>query len=317
MNASAASVANFRRPKFLRGQIVEVCDAGEILATLDANGTLDDLPFMPEMVKYCGRRFRVVRRADKTCVEGHGVRLMDGTVFLEDLRCDGSGHDGCQRNCLIFWKEAWLKPVVDASLSPADPVIGGLPPADSASLRDLPTRKEDRYFCQSTELVGATKHLARWNIQHFFSDLLDGELSADRFCQILARMAMNRIRRFFGLRGVGVLAGWRRGTSKGDLDLQPGDQVEVKSAKEIQATLDANGKNCGLSFEPDMLEYCGQRCEVDFPIRKIILEETGQMVDLTHTVVLKGVSCQGFCAKNCPRNNPFYWREIWLRRVER
>ena len=39
------------------------------------------------------------------------MRLMKSAVFLADVRCDGSAHDGCQRNCLIFWKEAWLKPV--------------------------------------------------------------------------------------------------------------------------------------------------------------------------------------------------------------
>ncbi len=41
----------------------------EILSTLDANGTLDGLPFMPEMVSSCGENFRVVRRVEKTCVD--------------------------------------------------------------------------------------------------------------------------------------------------------------------------------------------------------------------------------------------------------
>ena len=96
---------------FYRGQLAEVCSETEIRATLDADGKLDGVPFMPEMIRHCGRRFRVARRADKTCVEGYGVRSMHSTVFLENLRCDGAAHDGCQRNCLIFWKEAWLKPV--------------------------------------------------------------------------------------------------------------------------------------------------------------------------------------------------------------
>jgi hypothetical protein len=25
------------------------------------------------------------------------------TVHLEQTRCDGSGHDGCQAGCLLFW----------------------------------------------------------------------------------------------------------------------------------------------------------------------------------------------------------------------
>jgi hypothetical protein len=40
------------------------------------------------------------------------------------------------------------------------------------------------------------------------------------------------------------------------------------------------------------------------------------MVQLTNTVALEGVVCQGLCAKNCPRANYLYWRESWLRRVE-
>jgi hypothetical protein len=37
----------------------------EIFATLDARGSLKALPFMPEMLKYSGQRFRVSRRAIK------------------------------------------------------------------------------------------------------------------------------------------------------------------------------------------------------------------------------------------------------------
>ena len=45
------------------GDIVEVKAAEEILQTLDADGALDHLPFMPEMIVYCGKRFQVSRRA--------------------------------------------------------------------------------------------------------------------------------------------------------------------------------------------------------------------------------------------------------------
>ena len=37
------------------GEVVRVRSASEIFATLDDRGTLDGLPFMPEMLKYCGR----------------------------------------------------------------------------------------------------------------------------------------------------------------------------------------------------------------------------------------------------------------------
>src|SRR5258705_2499573 len=102
------------------GDLVEVKGPSEILATLDERGALGDLPFMPEMAPYCGRRFTVERRAEKVCDTIHytGSRRLPDSVLLEDLRCDGSGHDGCQAECRLFWKEAWLRPVESARASP-------------------------------------------------------------------------------------------------------------------------------------------------------------------------------------------------------
>ena len=39
------------------GDTVEVRSAEEILNTLDEQGALDGMPFMPEMFEYCGKRF--------------------------------------------------------------------------------------------------------------------------------------------------------------------------------------------------------------------------------------------------------------------
>ena len=104
------------------GDVVEVRSAAEILATLDSDGALDGMPFMPEMVAHVGRRYTVSRRVDKICntVDATGSRRMYSTVYLEDLRCDGSGHDGCQAGCRIYWKDAWLRRVDDDSEA-ADP----------------------------------------------------------------------------------------------------------------------------------------------------------------------------------------------------
>jgi hypothetical protein len=60
----------FRLPKVpdLRvGQLVEVRSAEEILATLDQNGELENLPFMPEMLQFCGKRLTVHKMAHKSC----------------------------------------------------------------------------------------------------------------------------------------------------------------------------------------------------------------------------------------------------------
>src|SRR3954462_5289700 len=95
--------------RLMPGDIVEVRSANEILSTLDENGTLNKLPFMPEMLAFCGKRFQVAAQAFKTCVDDGDMRQLDDAVFLEEVRCDGGKHASCDRGCLIFWKMAWLK----------------------------------------------------------------------------------------------------------------------------------------------------------------------------------------------------------------
>ncbi len=116
---------------FRHGQAVAVRSLGEILETLGADGKFEGLPFMPEMAPLCGKTFRVYRRAERTCVEGFGMRGLRGTVLLDGLRCDGSAHAGCQRGCLFFWKEVWLKPA-DPS---GDASARGSPEANAPRLR--------------------------------------------------------------------------------------------------------------------------------------------------------------------------------------
>ena len=93
------------------GEDVQVRSRDEILRTLDADGRLDGLPFQPEMLAYCGQRLSVWKVAHKTCdtINKTGGRSMRNAVHLEGVRCDGSAHGDCQANCLLFWKEAWLK----------------------------------------------------------------------------------------------------------------------------------------------------------------------------------------------------------------
>jgi hypothetical protein len=305
-----------------RGDLVTVRSLDEILATLDADAALDGLPFMPEMVPYCGKTFRVHRRAEKTCVEGVGFRGMEDTVFLEGLRCDGSAHDGCQRGCLFFWKEAWLKAVesgqwtVDSGKSQVpspDPLVQH----SSLSVQHLPlpTTKGDRFYCQSTELAQATGEFRLGKLQLYLRDLRLGEITLRRFLYVIWLALTNRLWRLLRGRGFYQLTGAQKQTLRADLNLQPGELVEIKSPAEIEATLDAQGRNRGLSFEPEMAQLCGRRYRVATPIRKIIVEETGKMVQLNNTVILEGLVCQGICVKNCPRANYFYWREIWLKRV--
>src|SRR6476469_1938553 len=103
------------------GDTVELRPPGEILATLDENGCLDGLPFMPEMLSYFGQRFTVTAQVARACdtVNYSGVRRLRDTVMLDDLRCDGSGHAGCGAQCRFYWKEAWLQ---SASSSTGDAI---------------------------------------------------------------------------------------------------------------------------------------------------------------------------------------------------
>ena len=303
------------RTRFVRGDIVEVRSPAEIAATLDSDGRLDGIPFMPEMTGKCGHRFRVHRRAERTCVEGLGMRRLNNTVFLEDLRCDGAAHDGCQRGCLFFWKEAWLKPVAAQNGTTGPTAVANIDTVATLNGR-LITRSGVRYVCQSTALATATSPLTIWSQFLLLREIADGELPPTRFIAIVVLAFLNKVRALAGLPALGALQGLKIRAPKGSLKLAPGERVYVKSEAEIAATLDPRGRNSGLSFEPDMASFVGKPFEVEAPVTRIIQEQTGRMTELTSTVTLKGVSCTGLCSKNCPRNNPIYWREIWLERKE-
>jgi hypothetical protein len=323
-------------PKNLRrGDVVTVRSLVEILATLDAEAKTDGMPFMPEMAQFCGMTFPVSRLAERTCVEGIGMRALRDAVFLDGLRCDGSAHDGCQRGCRFFWKTAWLKEVdgEQPAVVAADIFTGTegdlgavsqqsrrpypleLPPCPIQRLSQVPTKQGDRYFCQSTELAKATMDLPHGKLRTYLHDLRVDEMTFKRFGYIVWRALANRVWRLLRGRAYYEFTGEQKKTVAEELNLQPGEWVEVKSAADIQATLDAKGRNRGLIFDPEMLLYCGRRYRVAASFRKMIAEDTGKMIELTNTVLLEGLTCQGICALNCPRANYFYWRESWLKRV--
>jgi hypothetical protein len=111
--------------------------------------------------------------------------------------------------------------------------------------------------------------------------------------------------------------GRKRARLKGEvLNLNVGEIVEVRSAKEILATLDRQGKLRGLSFAPEMMRFCGRRFMVYKKLGKIILESTGELRKIkTPTVLLDGVLCDGKAHGGCDRSCFCFWREEWLRKV--
>jgi 2-polyprenyl-6-methoxyphenol hydroxylase-like FAD-dependent oxidoreductase len=286
------------------GDRVVVRSAQEILATLDANGRLDAMPFMPEMIAHIGQEMQVARRMERTCVEGPGLRGLNDTVALEAARCDGAMHDGCQRGCILFWKAAWLRP--------AEQAVAIDPAAEAAALQRLaafPTRMGAAYTCQSTQLEAASTPLPNLHLKQLVREVRNGDLRALGLGRIIYRAIVNRLRAAVGLAELGLIVGQATETFKGDLGLKAGDWVRVKSEDEVRAALDARSRNRGLTFEPEMTRYIGSVHRVAEVVERIIDEQKGKMVSLDRTVILDKVYCEGLCNKACPRKNPLFWRE--------
>jgi hypothetical protein len=314
-NGPLASRSEKRTRKLRAGSFVTVRPLKEILGTLDEKGCLAALPFMPEMAGYCGRRFRILYRVEKTCLVGTSRMAVmeftnDDVVFLEGLRCSGTEHGGCQRACLIFWKEAWLE-----SAEPSGPAVRMDAAGDAVPADRLRTRQgQEGYFCQSTELFKATHELSRpEKIGKIFVDIRAGTYTIPKSVKLVLVPAFRKLlRRLHDPQPFGS----HQKTPDESLELQSGDLVEVKGLKEIVATLDRHGKNRGLEFSPDMKAYCGKRFRVHSRMDRMILEKNGEIRDVRNTVILEGITCGCFYALGgCPRKEFQLWREIWLKRV--
>jgi hypothetical protein len=311
-----------RRP-LRAGEIVQIKTAPEILATLDADGKLDGLPFMPEMLEYCGQTVTVYKRADRTCDTIHfeGQRRMRDAVFLSNLRCNGAAHGGCQAACSIFWKEAWLR-------RPSEhPDPGGDPgaPGDEQTLIDAsrlvttdPDHTSVRYMCQATEITRATTPLPWWQPSQYLRELTTGNARPLELLIALVKWLFVQVQsRLTGGSTVPFTKGKLTKTPKALLDLRPGEHVRIKSRAEIARTLDRENRNRGLTFDAEMVPYCGGEYRVLRRVEKIINEETGEMMDLPgDCIVLDGVTCTAQYHRLCRRAIYPYWRELWLTRTE-
>ena len=316
------------------GDLVEVKSAEEILATLDADGTCESMPFMPEMLKFCGQRFHVFKRANKVCetIDKTGFRRMQRTVLLDGSRCDGVDHSGCQAGCMILWREQWLKPASDNLVTidtPARSQRNGaadhgnskayslLMKTVRGSMGDGPAHES--YRCQITELKKASLPLAWWDLRQYLEDVTSRNRRLGEVIIGLFIMLFNSVQR---LRGGDVYPYLEQGALKRtpvhSLNLQPGDKVRVKTCEEIQATLDSNYKNRGLMFDVGMARYCGETFRVAARAQKIIHEKTGEMIQAPEDnpmIILDGVICNADYQKFCARSEYVFWREIWLDKV--
>jgi hypothetical protein len=336
------------------GDWVEVRSKEEILRTLDSKGELEGMPFMPEMLAFCGKQFQVYKRAHKTCDVVFPVRgrWVEEAVHLE-TRCDGQAHDGCQAGCLLFWKTAWLKPVsgkpskFSAEGGEVRNPETGLPRAGCteadlhARIRQPdPNGGSPTYICQATQVPYATKDLKWWEIRQYIEDYQSGNVSLWQifcggvyFLYYTLSESRNKLRRpmrwfydkFYPL-WRGTPFPQKRGTIPAGqptpvatLNLQPGELVRVKSHAEILKTLNYQNKNRGMLFDAEEVPYCGGTYRVRCRVDKVINEKVGKLQEMkTPGVILESVVCQSRfsnCRMFCPRSIYSIWREIWLERV--
>jgi hypothetical protein len=313
------------------GDWVEVRSKEEILGSLDKMGRLEGLLFMPQMFQYCGQCFQVYKRAHKTCdwvYKTWGRRLANG-VHLS-LRCDGMSYDGCQNACLLFWKDAWLKPIKKPNsgdqLSRNDPSTlnsqsvnaPGCSEADvltATRSRNGNSREEPIYVCQGTTVMDYTTLLPWWDVRQYLEDYTSGNVTLGKFCRGIiyasyynlsnAGIGLGRPMRWFydnfqkmvgGVpypRHQGEIKKGQSTPTQDPLNLQPGEQVRVKAYQEILSTLNEENKNRGLYFDGECVPYCGGTYAVRSRVDKAIDEKTGKMVRMKDVpVILEGVWCQ-------------------------
>lgn len=337
----------------LAGEVVEVRSQDEILATLDATGRLDAMPFMPEMLAFCGQRFRVFKRADKTCdnIKPWNMRRVKDAVHLTGVRCDGEAHAKCDAGCMIFWHEAWLKRGEPEFVKESQIASSPAPAATSAVTRGPvdctveslvkatqrgtdPATGEPIFACQATDLREFTSDLPWWNLWQYVRDVRSGNLRRGigdsqseklletllSWLEVFRAVLIEVFNKFQSVRK-GVIYPHIEGslatTPTAELKLQPGEFVEVKSREEILATLDRRNRNRGLLFDSEMIRYCGGTFRVLKRVHQIVDEKNGKILKMKGPcIILEGSACVSEYHRLCPRAIYHYWREGWLRRVD-
>lgn len=106
---------NFNSLCLNQGDIVRIRSKEEIIQTLGGNNKLNGCLFMNEMQRYCGGKYKVLKRIEYFFNEAKSrmVRTRN-LVLLQGLHCSGKipyFKHRCDRYCLFFWNEAWLEKI--------------------------------------------------------------------------------------------------------------------------------------------------------------------------------------------------------------
>lgn len=330
------------RLKLRAGDLIEVKSSTEIFATLDSTACLDGMPFMPEMLRFCGQQMRVAKVAHKTCDTKckSGGRSIADCVHLEDSRCSGADHGRCQAFCNLFWKTDWLRKPGAPERASAAPAVPRLDAAALARTTRIETPQGPRYRCQATQILEASRPLAWWEPWQYWRDVTSGNVSLLHAARILVLSWFAAWRRYgYPYRLSRWAYAWAHRlliggeppfaphgfpfpakSPTGDIGLKVGERVRVKPHHEILATLNSGSRNRGLWFDAEMVPFCGGEHRITHRVGRIINERTGEMMPMKGScLILDGVVCRSaYSARRlfCPRAIPPYWREIWLERIE-
>ena len=198
-----------------------------------------------------------------------------------------------------------------------------------------------RYSCQATQLMDATTDLKLWDARQYVEAYRSGNNSLSTVLKAIVYVLY-----YYGTLArsprLGVASRWfydrfqsiwggspfprKAGKIKAgqahprlDLDLKQGELVRIKSYEQILETLNSSALNRGLSFDAELVPYCGKVFRVRTRIERFVDEKTGKMLKMkTPAVILDGAYCQSLYSGQrilCPRAVFLWWREIWLERV--
>ncbi len=169
----------------------------EIQEALNTNGTIDGLPFMPEMVKFCGQRVQVDRFANQVCanIGEVEIRQLADTVVLQVDRCDGQAQSGpAPKDGRLTQTE------VDATENCATeprPTETNARPFESEMVR-LSKHKIPKscqvtsicYRCQATELGTATARTSAFNLRQYRVERKTNRVSIGQISRFLVEVVV-------------------------------------------------------------------------------------------------------------------------------
>ena len=141
-------------------------------------------------------------------------------------------------------------------------------------MRELNGEQVEAWRCQATDALKFSEPLENLaSLARYGAEFRNGNFTSFR----LHPPVGPRVRTIGGrprpdrLAQAAALARAGRRSPVARVGLRPGDLVQVRSAAEIEATLDEKGMNRGLSFDREMLPYCGRTVRVKDTVDRIVM----------------------------------------------